>query len=232
MPNRSDLFNFFRNSLQEMILQDRVSSTPGKGSSGDFIKFLKGVAENIITMEKIVEITLFQFENFLKWLCLPNSSSVSDTAEMLETFCKHVNEATEEVLKDIAKKGEEKKDKPEKVKPKNPEKEQGMRISPGDLKHTGLKKVGLRKLPTKPAETSTADNELSAMLARFNRNRNTSENDDEDDDKGSEEGGEPTLTRTVRGVTIRRSKRSLLRTGKKASTSGISGRRGLKALLN
>ena len=64
--------------------------------------FLKGVAENIITMEKIVEITLFQFENFLKWLCLPSSSSVSDTAEMLETFCKHVNEATEEVLKDIA----------------------------------------------------------------------------------------------------------------------------------
>ena len=221
-----------------MILQDRVSSTPGKGSSGDFIKFLKGVAENIITMEKIVEITLFQFENFLKWLCLPNSSSVSDTAEMLETFCKHVNEATEEVLKDMAKKGEEKKDKPEKVKPRNSEKEQnpssqGMRITPGDLKHTGLKKVGLRKLPTKPAETSTADNELSAMLPRFNRNRNTSENDDdEDDDKGSEEGGEPTLTRTVRGVTIRRSKRSLLRTGKKASTSGLSGKRGLRALLN
>ena len=218
-----------------MILQDRVSSTPGKGTSGDFIKFLKGVAENIITMEKIVEITLFQFENFLKWLCLPSSSSVSDTAEMLETFCKHVNEATEEVLKDIAKKGEEKKDKPEKVKPKNPEKEQnpsqGMRITAGDLKHTGLKKVGLRKLPTKPAETSTADNELSAMLARFNRNRKTSENDDEEDDKGSE-GGEPTLTRTVRGVTIRRTKRSLRRAGKEPSTSGLSGQRGLRALLN
>ena len=86
-----------------MILQDRVSSTPGEGSTGDFVEFLKGVAENIITMKKIVEVTLFQFENFLKWLCLPNSLSISDTAEMLENFCKDVNEATTEVLKDIAK---------------------------------------------------------------------------------------------------------------------------------
>ena len=96
---------FCRNSLQEMILQDRVSSTPGKNSTGDF---LKGVAENIITMNKIVEVTHFQFEVFLKWLCLPNNSSISDTAEMLETFCKDVNEATTEVLKEIAK-GERKK---------------------------------------------------------------------------------------------------------------------------
>ena len=86
-----------------MILQDRVSSTPGEGSTGDFIDFLKGVAENIITMEKIVEVTHFQFENFLKWLCLPDSSNISDTAEILETFCKDVNEATKEVLKDITK---------------------------------------------------------------------------------------------------------------------------------
>ena len=88
-----------------MILQDRVSSTAGKNSTGDF---LKGVAENIITMNKIVEVTHFQFEIFLKWLCLPNNSSISDTAEMLETFCKDVNEATTEVLKEIAK-GERKK---------------------------------------------------------------------------------------------------------------------------
>jgi len=64
-------------------------------------------------------------------------------------------------------------------------------------------------------------------MGRFNRNRKTSEND-EDDSKGSEEGGEPTLTRTVRGVTIRRSKRSLQRRGKKSSTSGLSGQRGLR----
>ena len=61
----------------------------------------KGVVENIITMEKIVEVTHFQFENFLKWLCLPNSSSISDTAAMLESFCKDVNKATAEVLKEI-----------------------------------------------------------------------------------------------------------------------------------
>ena len=209
----------FRNSLQEMILQDRVSSNPGKGSSGD--KFLKGVAENIITMKKIVEVTLFQFENFLEWLCLPNSSSISDTAEMLETFCKDVNEATKEVLKDITKE-EGKKDQREKVRPENPDKKQkpglegpGMRITPGELKKiTGLKKVqpvhhGL----SKPAETSTTDNELSAMLARFNRNRNTSE----DEDKVSED--EPAPTRTVRGVTVRKTKRRKA-LEEKSATSG------------
>ena len=88
-----------------MILQDRVSSTSGKGSTRDCIKFLKGVAENIITMKKIVEVTHFQFENFLKWLCLPDDSSMSETAELLDAFCKDVNEATTGVLKDIAKGG-------------------------------------------------------------------------------------------------------------------------------
>ena len=78
----------------------------------------KGVVENIITMEKIVEVTHFQFENFLKWLCLPNSSSISDTAAMLESFCKDVNKATAEVLKEITN-GEEKQDEPEKVKPES-----------------------------------------------------------------------------------------------------------------
>ena len=84
-----------------MILQDRVSTTPG--STRDCINFLKGVAENIITMKKIVEVTHFQFENFLKWLCLPHDSSIGDTAKLLGDFCKDVNEATKEVLKDIAK---------------------------------------------------------------------------------------------------------------------------------
>ena len=67
-----------------------------------------------------------------------------------------------------------------------------MRITPDDLKNTGLKKVQIRERPSKPA---TAGNELSAMLLRFNRNRN------DDEEKGSES---PTLTRTVRGLTIRR----------------------------
>ena len=189
-----------------------MSSTPGEGSTGDFIDFLKGVAENIITMEKIVEVTHFQFENFLKWLCLPDSSNISDTAEILETFCKDVNEATREVLKDIAKE-EEKEDKPEKEKSENPGKKlspsegaQGMRISPGDLKNTGLKKVQLRKRPSKPAEPTAAENELSAMLARFNRNRKTSENGEEDGEEGSEDEGRMRRTVSVRGVTIRRRK--------------------------
>ena len=214
-----------------MILQDRVSSTPGEGSTGDFVNFLKGVAENIITMEKIVEVTLFQFDNFLKWLCLPTSSSISDTAEMLEALCKDVNEATTEVLKDIAKR-EEKQDQPEKARPENPGKKQnrsqgaqGMSITPGDLKNTGLKKVQLRQRPSRPAEPATAENELSAMLARFNRNRDPSENGDEDEDKGSEV--EPAQTRTVRGVTIRRSRKKPRRKGtEKKSTAGLSGLRG------
>ena len=193
-----------------------MSSNPGKGTSGD--KFLRGVAENIITMKKIVEVTLFQFENFLEWLCLPVSSSISDTAEMLESFCKDVNEATAEVLKDIARE-DKKQDQREKVKPENSDKKrkpseegEGMRITPDDLKKvTGLKKAQPVCRPSKPAETSTADNELSALLARFNRNTS------EDDDKMSE--GEPTLTRTVRGVTVRKTNRRKS-SEKKSSTSG------------
>ena len=125
------------------------------------------------------------------------------------------------MLKDI-RKGEEKQDRPEKVKPENQGKkrnpsqgEQGVRITSGDLKNSGLKKVQFLQRASKPGEASTGDNELSTMLARFNRNRNPSGNDD---DKGSE--GEPALTRTVRGVTVRRSKqRKSAET--KSSTSGF-----------
>ena len=216
-----------------MILQDRVSG--GQGPSGDYLTFLKGVAENIITMEKIVKITIFLFENFLKWLCLPMTSSIPETAEILTAFCKDVNEATREVLKDLAR-GEEKKDKPEKAAPgnldKGPSPKQGvhgMKISLGELQSPGLKKVQLRPRPSRPAEPSSVNNELSSMFAKFNK-RNQVDNDEEEEEDNKEAGDRPanvSRTRTYRGVTIRRTKkRNKTIKQKQEPASGLTGLRG------
>ena len=216
-----------------MILQDRVSG--GQGPSGDYLTFLKGVAENIITMEKIVKITIFLFENFLKWLCLPMTSSIPETAETLTAFCKDVNEATKEVLKNLAK-GEEKKDKPEKAASGNLDKASspkqgvhGMKISLGDLQSPGLKKVQLRPRPSRPAEPSSVNNELSSMFAKFNK-RNQVDNEEEEEEDNKESGDKPagdSRTRTYRGVTIRRTKkRNKTIKQKPEPASGLTGLRG------
>jgi len=221
-----------RNSLQEMILQDRVSG--GQGPSGDYLTFLKGVAENIITMEKIVKITIFLFENFLKWLCLPMTSSIPETAETLTAFCKDVNEATREVLKDLAR-GEEKRDKPEKAAPGNLDKGpspnqgvHGMKISLGDLQSPGLKKVQLRPRPSRPAEPSSVNNELSSMFAKFNkRNQVDNEEEEEEEDNREDKPADDSRTRTYRGVTIRRTKkRNKTIKQKPEPASGLNGLRG------
>ena len=208
-----------------MILQDRVSG--GQGPSGDYLTFLKGVAENIITMEKIVKITIFLFENFLKWLCLPITSSIPETAEILTAFCKDVNEATREVLKDLAK-GEEKKDKPEKA-DKGPSPKQGvhgMKISLGELQSPGLKKVQLRPRPSRPAEPSTVNNELSSMFAKFNK-RNQVDKEEEDNKEPGDRPADVSRTRTYRGVTIRRTKkRNKTIKQKPEPASGLTGLRG------
>ena len=216
-----------------MILQDRVSG--GQGPSGDYLTFLKGVAENIITMEKIVKITIFLFENFLKWLCLPMTSSIPETAEILTAFCKDVNEATKEVLKDLAR-GEEKKDKPEKAASGNLDKApsskqgvHGMKISLGELQSPGLKKVQLRPRPSRPAEPSTVNNELSAMFAKFNK-RNQVDNEEEEEEHNKEPGDKPadvSRIRTYRGVTIRRTKkRNKTIKREPQPASGLTGLRG------
>ena len=100
-----------------------------------------------------------------------------------------------------------------------------MKISLGDLQSPGLKKVQLRPRPSRPAEPSSVNNELSSMFAKFNK-RNQVDNEEDNKEPGDKP-ADDSRTRTYRGVTIRRTKkRNKTIKQKPEPASGLTGLRG------
>lgn len=78
-----------------------MSTTPQEGATQTFITFIKGVAENIITIKDIKNAIDILFKEFVEWLSISQKTiNPCYIAEVLKQFCEKVNETLEEIDKE------------------------------------------------------------------------------------------------------------------------------------
>ena len=87
-----------RKSLGFLLLQQRLSAP---GSTSALLSLMREVAERVVTLNKIKQIVMLYFADFLDWLGVSDKQSMEpkDVGRVLATFCETVNSQRTEIAK-------------------------------------------------------------------------------------------------------------------------------------
>ena len=143
-----------------------MSTTPHEGATQTFITFIKGVAENIITIKDIKNAIDIFFKEFVEWLgCSQKTITPCYIGEVLKQFCEKVNETLEEIDKENTS--------VEKTDTKTPKGVRGMKIVLNDMALHPLLAMSENEVQEKEQEGDDSFG-LSRSFRTFTRRRTES----------------------------------------------------------